>query len=151
MPALTVTCPGIANKLRCEVVVKDPAAANGRIFMALWDTGATNCVVTKKVAESLGLVETGKTEVYGVNGPAVVSYYVVDIVLPSGIKATKIVTEGISRGDWDVLIGMDIMSLGDFCLSNHNGVTVFTFRIPSEGTTDYVAEANASRAIQGGG
>ena len=32
---------------------------------------------------------------------------------------------------WDVLIGMDIINLGDFAVSNHNGKTTFSFRMPS--------------------
>ena len=37
-----------------------------------------------------------------------------------------------------ILIGMDIISLGDFSVSNFNGKTQFTFRIPSQAHTDYV-------------
>jgi len=33
---------------------------------------------------------------------------------------------------------MDVITMGDFCVSNFNGVTTFSFRVPSEGKTDYV-------------
>ena len=32
----------------------------------------------------------------------------------------------------DVLIGMDIISQGDFAISNYGGKTQFSFRIPSQ-------------------
>lgn len=34
--------------------------------------------------------------------------------------------------DYDMLIGMDIILLGDFCLTNKDGKSVFSFRIPSK-------------------
>ena len=43
----------------------------------------------------------------------------------------------------DVLIGMDIISLGDFAVSNYDSKLVFTFRVPSIKTTNYVAEVQA--------
>ena len=138
MASFTTTCPGIANVLRNEVGIKDPATLADRKFIALWDTGATNSVITKSVAASLGLVEIGKMEVHGVNGASIVSVYIVEIVLPNGIHVVRQVTEGVSNGMWDVLIGMDVITVGDFCVSNFEGVTTFSFRVPSEERTDYV-------------
>ena len=146
MPSFTVPCPGLVNKLRCVVAVKDPNAAKGGNFYALWDTCATNSVITDRVAKALGLVAVGKMTVNGVNGAAVVPYYIVDIILPGGIAATRIVSEGKSAGDWDVLIGMDIIMHGDFSVSNFNGTTTFSFRVPSRAVTDYVAEERAAAA-----
>lgn len=41
---------------------------------------------------------------------------------------------------FDVLIGMDIITLGDCSITNVNGKTVFSFRIPSTETVDYVQQ-----------
>ncbi len=38
----------------------------------------------------------------------------------------------------DLLIGMDIIGLGDFAVTNLNGVTQFTFRLPSVESIDFV-------------
>ena len=46
-----------------------------------------------------------------------------------------------------VLIGMDIITAGDFAVSNYNGTTMFSFRIPSQKKTDYVAETNLQNMI----
>ena len=37
----------------------------------------------------------------------------------------------------DVLIGMDIISMGDFAVSNFDGKTQFTIRIPSQEHVEY--------------
>ena len=40
----------------------------------------------------------------------------------------------------DVLIGMDIINRGDFAVSNRNGKTMFSFRIPSMSDFDFQSE-----------
>ena len=40
----------------------------------------------------------------------------------------------------DVLIGMDVINNGDFAVSNHGGVTKFSFRLPSQGHIDFVLD-----------
>lgn len=108
-------------------------------FLAIWDTGATNSVITKKVVDTLGLAPTGIIEVHGVHGKDFRSKYIVSIQLPNDIRVRDVeVTDG-EFGDADVLIGMDIISLGDFAVSNYKGKTTFSFRYPSCAETDYVA------------
>ena len=53
------------------------------------------------------------------------------------------VAEGKFMGT-DVLIGMDIINRGDFAVSNRNGATWFSFRIPSVEDFDFAAEDNIS-------
>ena len=38
----------------------------------------------------------------------------------------------------DIIIGMDIINRGDFAVSNKNGATAFSFRIPSVEDFDFV-------------
>ena len=53
------------------------------------------------------------------------------------------VTKGnLPGGSGDVLIGMDIITQGDFSITNKDQKTVFSFRFPSETHTDYVKEHN---------
>ncbi|MCK4911673.1 MAG: SEC-C domain-containing protein [Thermodesulfovibrionales bacterium] len=50
----------------------------------------------------------------------------------------------VTKGDMggDILIGMDIMSKGDFAVSNHGGNTTFTFRMPSIEEIDFNSKKN---------
>ena len=50
------------------------------------------------------------------------------------------VTQVESLGDHDVLIGMDIIGLGDFAVTRPNGNTQFTFRMPPQADINFVAE-----------
>lgn len=58
------------------------------------------------------------------------------------------VTEGKLSNDVDVVIGMDVIACGDFAVTNKDGLTVFTFRIPSIARYDYVKEHVASEKRQ---
>jgi hypothetical protein len=44
-------------------------------------------------------------------------------------------------GGIEALIGMDIITLGDFSITNHKGVTCMSFRIPSGHEIDYVVNS----------
>lgn len=107
---------------------------------AIWDTGASGCAVTTAVVNALGLIPTGKATVNTANGPAVQNTYTIDIGLPNkvligGIIATEVTS--LASG-CDALIGMDVITLGDFSITNHNGNTCMSFRIPSGHEIDYV-------------
>ena len=98
--------------------------------VALWDTGANTTVINVNLAKELGLVSLGKVSVNTPSGKHEADVYYVDIILPGGSTQTLQVCSGYSS-QWDVLIGMDIIGLGDFAISNYNGKTAFAFRIPS--------------------
>jgi len=53
-------------------------------------------------------------------------------------------TEGTLGDDIGILIGMDVISCGDFAVTNRDNRTVFTFRMPSIARYDYVKEHEAS-------
>ena len=86
------------------------------------------------------------TLVHGVNGRNVVETYLVNVGLPNRILFTDVkVTKGVLQGggDGDLLIGMDIIGMGDFAVSSKGGNTVFTFRFPSIADIDFVKEHDA--------
>lgn len=112
---------------------------------ALWDTGATGCVITEPIATQCGLTPIGVLQVFGVHGAEMVNAYLVNLHLPNDVVFENLrVTEGVLGDDIDVLIGMDVITRGDFAVTNKDGLTVFTFRIPSIARYDYVKEHEAS-------
>lgn len=138
MQALTKHEDSVVNVLKTPVDVSPLGESKWMTFTGLWDTGATESVITSDVAKALGLSPVATTVSRGVGGPMVTSVYLLSIKLPGDIVFNLQVTEGEPGGGWDVLVGMDIISHGDFCVSNFGGKTVFSFRIPSGGETDYV-------------
>lgn len=116
-------------------------------FLGLWDTGAQGTVISANVAKKIGLIPMSMTRVHHANGEAVVNVYLVNVVLPNSVGFSNLkVTEGILDG-FDVLIGMDIITLGDFAITNVNNNTTFSFRIPSLNEIDFAKEDNSSTMI----
>lgn len=118
-------------------------------FTALWDTGATNSVITQKVIDGCGLKPTGMKQVHGVHGPQVAETFLVNFMLPNRVGVVNL---EVTRGelmDADILVGMDIITSGDFSITNVGGNTVFSFRVPSLVTVDFVKQANAPKFSHG--
>ena len=109
----------------------------------LWDTGATHTSLSVGLAAKLGLVSTGKIQIDHANGSDICDTYVVNLVLTNGITVTGIpVYASKLPAKCDVLIGMNVINQGDFALSHENGKTLFSFRIPSSHSVDFVKEIN---------
>ena len=109
-------------------------------FRGLWDTGATCSLISSRTATLLGLTPVSKTTIGHANGQSVVNMYNISIVLPNDVLLPFIeVAEG-AFSNFDLLIGMDIITKGDLSISNKDEKTTFSFRIPSHKETDFVAE-----------
>ena len=152
--SFTTICSGISRVLQNKVAIAQASILNSdnpkkqaHTYSAIWDTGATGTVISKRVIEQCGLVPTGMTQVATAGGIFPVNTYIVDIMLPNNVIFPNLnVTTGDLNGT-DVLIGMDIMSQGDFSVSNFEGKTSFTFRVPSEKHANFVQEAKQSRTV----
>lgn len=108
-------------------------------FLAIWDTGASSSAISKRVVESLNLKPTGKGLCDTGAGTVPVDKYSVNILIPPGVGFSTLDVPCLNiKGD--VLIGMDIISRGDFCITNKNGETIFTYQTPSYHEVDYTRE-----------
>jgi hypothetical protein len=153
--AFTKRYPARVNTLTTAVTVSigfDPQTTKSfpqpKQFVAIWDTGATNSVITKKVVRACGLKPIGMTQVHHAGGVSNREVFLVNIGLPSrrGFAHVR-VTEGDMVGDADVLIGMDIIGEGDFAVTHKDGKTTFSFRVPSVGTIDFRRKKSPFRKI----
>jgi predicted aspartyl protease len=110
---------------------------------ALWDTGAMLSAVTPEIAKRLNLVSTNRIKVNGIGSYSTADVVMVSIRLPNlvELKNSRIVVLNLVK-DVDMLIGMDIIRLGDFSISNGAGKTLFTFAMPPfENKTDLYEKA----------
>lgn len=119
-----------------------------RNFRAIFDTGATNCVITQKIVDAWGLKPISMTEVHTANGKHTCEVYLVNIRLPNAVGFPNWrVTKQELTAPTDVLIGMDIIGVGDFAVTHKDGRTVFSFRCPSVACIDFVAEHKKPRPV----
>lgn len=143
--AFTLSERKIVNRLKTKVYIfdkyKDQELKNEKGFIGIWDTGATTTCITKKVASVLNLIPIGTTITSTAGGNKECNVYCVDIILPNNIAVMNIPVYEVHLTDEDVLIGMDIIKFGDFSITNYNGTTKLSFRIPSSKHIDYVDES----------
>ncbi len=140
--ALTIANTCIADVILSPVEIKNSFTTAVINTQAIWDTGATNSVITQKTAQMLGLLPVGKTRVRGVHGVQEVNVYHVKITLHNkSISVNTTVTECCALSPDNsigMLIGMNIITMGDFAITNYAGATMMTFRIPSLLRMDFV-------------
>ena len=145
--AFTQEASGRLNKLItkcgiCEAYTPSPDSKHPEIiqFDALWDTGATVSAISDNVVKALGLSSFSMCQVYHAKGVGDTSKYKINMLLPNGVAFSNMTgLEGDLQG-CDVLIGMDIISLGDFAVTNRDGKTLFSFQIPSTHYYDFVKQ-----------
>lgn len=145
--AFTVDYHGRSNKLKTTISISNGSSTI--TGTALWDTGATTSCVSESVAQQLSLVPTGMMNIQTPSSTKAVKTYLVNVGLPNhlNVNDVQVCETDIGKQGIEMLVGMDIISLGDFCVSNFNNKTVFTFRFPSKEKTDYVPQANIDNAI----
>ena len=115
---------------------------------ALWDTGATNSVIAVSTVKALNLKPIGKVLVEHGGGQEPKTSYVVNIGLPNGVLVQGVVvteTDSILKGICGAIIGMDIITKGDFTICNPGNETWMSYRYPSLAQTDYVEEIKLDR------
>jgi len=150
--AFTARAPFRCLKLTSEVEISPPFAVGapptqGRKYQALYDTGATHSVISPRVVQDLNLPSIGARTV-GVGGGAIqTTSHLVNISLPNkvGFAMNLVAKLTIPSGE-DVIIGMDILGVGDFAVTHHDGKTTFSFCVPSRRCIDFVADINDMRA-----
>ena len=144
---LTYQYTGITRKLITPVYlypVSSPAGTQSIVTNALWDTGATFSAISLDVANRLKLVPADKVTVTGVHDTNTVDAGIITVELPDHIVKkdirVAICTLNPSIG---MILGMDIIMLGDLAISNGNGQSLFSFAIPSfKNKMDFSARKN---------
>lgn len=120
-------------------------------FDAIWDTGATNSVITQAVVDACGLAPISMAQTHGVHGSELAEVYLVNIYLPNRVAFASITVTKGNLHEAQILIGMDLISQGDFAVTNHGGLTKFSFRVPSMRHIDFVEEHRAREQTRHGG
>lgn len=143
--AYTQKWNGLTNKLISEGFLK--SGENIVPIKGLWDTGATRTCISHECVRKLNLIPTGCCTNMTASGPADARTYLVDVLLPNKVIVHDVMVTDAQIGNqgFDVLFGMDLISIGDFAISNFQGKTVLSYRIPSKKTTDYVLTENLEK------
>ncbi len=142
--AFSVEYNGLVNALITEVLaVSAFDKTKTKKINAIWDTGATNSVITPQVFQELCLYAIDKAIVNGVNSRKEVPVTLIHIGLPNHLLIPNRRVSVCDIAGGDMLIGMDIIARGDFSISTGDGKTLFSFAMPPfENKVNLVDKAN---------
>jgi len=107
---------------------------NQKLYRALWDTGAGSSIISNKVLDELGLIPVGKSKAGfitdGIWKVSTMLEYSIDLVVSDTLKFKNVLVNATDIPEFDILIGMDILSQGDFSYYKDivSSETIFTFR-----------------------
>lgn len=150
--AFTIEHGGKVNRITTEIMVSKafdptkhlPISTKPYKTHTLWDTGSTNSSLTKVTIQALGLLPVGTTMVNHAGGSSQSNTYLVNFFLPNKVGVSGVLVTECQNvvGNFGAIIGMDIITQGDLAITNLDGFTWMSFRTPSMGHIDYVAEAD---------
>ena len=107
------------------ILAKTGAAVHG-----IFDTGASRSAISERVAERLALRKVNAITVHTAAGTVQQDCHVVNIVvMPNEIVFPAHQVTSAKLHSCDILIGMDIIGLGDFIISRRHGFLVVEFRL----------------------
>ena len=130
MPILSHQFDSIQPGIFMDVVVSVPGSNEKWSVRALWDTGANVTVISETVAENLGLKPKGLSKLIVANGAQNANLYKIDFSLSKDIVFKDVFVRGCGNDSvFEMAIGMDVISRGNFHIDNRDGKTLFTFEI----------------------
>lgn len=104
-----------------------------KTLKAVWNTGADTTCIHPCIVKELGLEPYRQMEIEGYGGLEIDDTYAVHLKLPTGDWAFYIEASASDNlKSFDIIIGKDVIGFGDFCFTNKDEKSCYSFRIPSE-------------------
>lgn len=99
---------------------------------ALWDTGSTESLLSEKIVKMIEPILKNKSKYVTRDVVIECETYAVSLSLSDEITFRDVLMKkaDLSDKNVDIIIGMDIISRGDFEIRNYNNLVEFAFRIP---------------------
>lgn len=143
MYAFVAKTSPITNRIVLSSLISPHKVTHGIKVNALWDTGATSSCIGKSLMQQLNMNPIAFTDVSHAGGRTNrVPVYLLDVILPNNVRITGVhACQFDDAPDANFIIGMDIITLGDFAITNLNNETTISFRIPSTQTIDFTKPA----------
>ncbi|MDR2794092.1 MAG: hypothetical protein LBB61_10605 [Treponema sp.] len=132
-PPLTYNYVKLQRRVITLVYLYGVSALTPKITVtnAPWDTGAAISAITPRIQQELELVQISTKHIHGVTGTQKVPVVLLTLKLSNDLLKQNIEVAVCSfSNDVGMIIGMSIITLGDFALLHGNNHTEFSFTIP---------------------
>ena len=133
MGRFSISLGSLADEIvtECEFVSLDQQR-RVKALRAMWDTGSNATILSTKLVSELRPDHFGQGGMTGVGGQSEGDTYLMHVSLPTGDIITYQEVYEANQGDYDAIIGMDIITRGNFHLDCDHGETLFSFELPNE-------------------
>jgi hypothetical protein len=132
---------GVPNRIATAVYIYRTSLADTPPFTikGIWDTGAQKSIITPYLAGLLKAQPVNHIVMGGVTGKRPADIVMITLKIPNhgiyrNLEVAVCPFNTDPNSDTHVLIGMDIITQGDFVLSNGDGYTLFSFAVPASTT-----------------
>ena len=138
---------GRSNVLTLPVKITLKGTAGCYETQGIIDTGATASVISKNIAANLNAIPQTFTMVNTASEQKVITpLYEAEIEICKKVNMVGLmVTSGALLAGAECLIGMDILSQGDLAVTNFDGKTCVSLRMPSVQCIDFVESSRVSK------
>lgn len=96
---------------------------------AVWDTGSTTTILSHQLIRNLKAEPFRKGGMTGIGGEVETDTYLVHVAPPTDDVITNIEVMAHDFEDFEAIIGMDVITYGDFQISNKGGKSRFSFKL----------------------
>ena len=133
MGRFSISLGSLADEIvtECEFVSLDQQR-RVKALRAMWDTGSNATILSTKLVSELRPDHFGQGGMTGIGGQSEGDTYLLHVSLPMGDIITYQEVYEANLGDYDAIIGMDIITRGNFHLDCIKGETLFSFELPNE-------------------
>lgn len=120
-----ITLPTINNQLLADAfIINDNMPFTKTPVKVLFDTGAMASAIIKRVAKQLNLIPISQTRLQTPAGLSISNIYEINLILPLNKSEINFeqkikVLEIADNTNFDIIIGMDIISLGVLIVSDN--------------------------------
>ena len=108
-------------------------------IQAAWDTGSTYTFISREFVQKYNLNVLNESSVSTPYGKVKSGEVDITIILNNemGFPVRALIQDYIHEEGVDLLIGMNIVSKGDFAISTYDDITCFSSGCPSQGLIDF--------------
>ena len=114
-----------------------------KAYNGIWDTGSSRSIISQNVVNDLQLTSVGTSLATQLQARGEV---IRDIFLMNIALAPHIIFSNVRVGlvllppGFDIIIGLDIITRGNFSLSQENGKTIVEFLLPDPALLHYISQ-----------
>ena len=133
MGRFSINLGSLADEIvtECEFLTLDQKH-RVKVRRTMWDTGSNATILSTALVRELSPEVFGQGGMSGIGGQAEGNTYLLHVLLPSGDVITYQEVYEADLRDYDAIIGMDIITRGDFHLDCNKGETVFSFQLSND-------------------